>query len=257
MTLKRSKVLFLFLDVSDIHLSRTFLENEPLRLNVIENRFHPPHHTHGIVKYDAGETILALNLAKKPRDDQAGSTGIIQVYEGEFPELQLVTAFDQHEFLLTPSKTPRPVSLARPVLRELWMDAIDLAQSVNFYQNCLDIVLDTSTATEAYFVFQNLRLRIRALSSTGRPHPVRQDCMLLVIYCPDIIDAHSNLVSRGVVFPSSISQSQIGLSIQFLDPSGYRLCLYQPSEESLGWESGAKVIEIMSSEVSTWNAMPT
>jgi hypothetical protein len=54
---------FIFVDVTDVDASRSLFE-DGFGFVVAENRFHAPHHMHGLVKYDAGGTILALNKAR-------------------------------------------------------------------------------------------------------------------------------------------------------------------------------------------------
>jgi hypothetical protein len=54
------------------------------------------------------------------------------------------------------------------------------------------------------------------------------------------------LVERGLAFQGSrIAHSEIGATARFEDPSGHRICIYEPSKECLSWSSGAKVMEIM------------
>jgi len=68
---------------------------------------------------------------------------------------------------------------------------------------------------------------------------------LIVFYTRDIGETTQTLSERGIQFRSQHAGfSEIGGTIRFDDPSENRLCLYQPSAESLTWGSGPKILEL-------------
>src|SRR4051794_27909669 len=74
--LTNSPICFLFIDVTTMTESRLFFE-QVLGLPVIEHQWHPPHHRHGVIKYDAGAIILSLNLAEPPDPTSHKRDGIV------------------------------------------------------------------------------------------------------------------------------------------------------------------------------------
>lgn len=262
MSLWGSNVMFLFLEATDISRSRAFLE-DVLGMELIENRFHPPHERHGIAKYDAGNTIIALNLAVKTFERQA-SDGIItvlgtdpmreaQIYARLFtaglqPPREARGAFpdhDNHSFAVCASsrvpalgETPKPTRIV-----ELRFAVKDLAESIAFYHEILGLPNIDRSREHAVFAAANLRLVLQRRQSGA---PVRNDGFLTVFYAPEIEEMYEELAHRGLDFKDlRVRHSEIGGAVRFLDPSGHAFCLYEPSEESLSWESGPKVRQLM------------
>jgi catechol 2,3-dioxygenase-like lactoylglutathione lyase family enzyme len=262
MSLWSSNVMFLFLEVTDIPRARSFME-DVLGLELIENRFHPPHERHGVAKYDAGNTILALNLAGRTFARHA-EDGIVTVL-GTDPRQEariyahLYTAglnpprsaggvFPDHEnhtyavrSVMRPpadDEEPRP-----PHLEELRFAVEDLGESIAFYQEVLGLPLLHVDRERAVLAAANLRFVLHR-EATGRP--VRQDGLLTVFYTPDIEEVYAALAARGLDFRNlTVKYSEIGGTVRFLTPTGHAFCLYEPSEESLSWESGPKVRQLM------------
>ena len=53
------------------------------------------------------------------------------------------------------------------------------------------------------------------------------------------------LIDRGLGFSTRrVAYSKIGGTTRFEDPSGHRFCLYEPSDDSLTWGSGQKVLAV-------------
>jgi hypothetical protein len=89
-----------------------------------------------------------------------------------------------------------------------------------------------------------LALEEKSTAPDGRR--ARYDSYLIVFYTPQIEAARAALLERGLVFQGSrIAHSEIGATARFEDPSGHRICIYEPSKECLSWSSGPKVMEIM------------
>lgn len=262
MSLWDSNVMFLFYEVTDIPRSRAFVENA-LGLELIENRFHPPHERHGVAKYDAGNVILALNLAVKTFVREA-SDGIVTVFgtdprheariyarlfsEGLSSPLVAGDVFpdhDRHEFAVRSVRRPADDGESRRALHieEIRYTVEDVGESVAFYHEVLGLPVLHREDDRAQLAAANLRLLLhrRTLSP-----PVRHDGLLTVFYAAEIEAVYASLEQRGMDFRNKkVRYSDIGGSVRFLDPDGHSFCLYEPSEECLSWESGPKVQELM------------
>lgn len=262
MSLWGSNVMFLFLEVTDIPRARSFME-EVLGLELIENRFHPPHERHGVAKFDAGNTIIALNLAVKTFERRA-SDGIVTVLgtdpmreariyarlhtAGLQPPHESRGAFldhDHHSFAVcATSRVPSPGDPPPPTrILELRFAAKDLAESITFYHEILGLPIIDRSREHAVLAAANLRL---VLQRRQNGEPVRNDGFLTVFFAPEIEEMYEELAHRGLDFKDlRVRHSEIGGAVRFLDPSGHAFCLYEPSAESLSWESGPKVRQLM------------
>jgi predicted enzyme related to lactoylglutathione lyase len=263
MSLWSSKLVYIFLDTSDISAQRVFFE-DVMGLKVIENDFRPPHPRHGVVKYDAGNTIVALNIADSGFD-AAGSDNVVALLgatparEAEiYADLQIQgfsappqpgAVFrdrDNHEFALyRPSFSdwgddPHPVSLD-----ELHLQVSDLAQSLHFYSDQLGLQLLQLKPEKLVFSAGDLKLVLHVKPKV-RIEPRRG--FLMVFSTPDIQETHGALQKSGLQFRAPVRFSEIGGSVRFIDPSGHVYCLYQPSEECLGWGSGETLMRIISGQ---------
>ncbi len=262
MSLWDSTVMFLFLEVTDIPRARQFME-DVLGLELIENRFHPPHERHGVAKYDAGNVILALNLAVNTFAREA-SDGITTVFAadpqheariyarlytaGLHPPRQPGAVFpdhDNHSYAVR--STPRvsaPDSEHRVSrVTELRLAVADLKKSVAFYREVLGFPQIEADREHAVLAAANLRFVLHRMKPQG---PVRQDGLLIVFHTPDIDEMYDTLAQRGLDFKNlTVRYSEIGGAVRFRDPTGHTFCLYEPSEESLTWESGTKVKQLM------------
>ncbi len=265
MSLWSSKILYLFLDVTEVRLQRDFLE-EVLGLEVIENQFHPPHHHHGIIKYDAGDVVLALNIADG-RFDGDRSDGIVTVFAATpmreaqiYADLQVLgyaapqqagDAFadrDHHLYALRQRLSASEYDSEDPrvYVDELRLTVQDLPTSVTFYKDVLDLVMLDRTASTVTFATENLRLVLLESKQLIDHLPVRHEGYLIVFHVDDIQKSYDALSRRGLEFNGKVGYSDIGGSVRFTDPTGHVFCLYQPSAESLTWDSGKKVEQIIS-----------
>lgn len=262
-----SKILYLFLEVTSFHAGRFFWE-EIFGLEVIENEFHPPHHRHGVIKYDAGDTIIALNIAE-PDFDQKGSDGLLTVFSATpmreaqiYAELQIhnyptpqqpgavILDKDNHQYVLRQSGAAHPWMKEEPSiqLQELHVGVEDLVESMAFYGDQLGLILLERDEKSATFATGNIKLVLvdwRLL--TGR-RPNRPNGSLIVFHTEKIHETYEMLSNNGLKFQSEVVFSDIGYSARFTDPTGHVFCLYEQSEESLQWGSGRKVSEIISRE---------
>jgi len=264
MSLCSSKIVYLFLDTSDIVAQRVFFE-DVLGLEVIESDFHPPHHRHGVVKYDAGNTIVALNIADSGFE-QAGSDEVVTllaaspVREAEiYADLQIqgYTAppqpggvfrdRDHHEFAL--HRYPlsyRDFGGRQGVsIDELHLQVSDLERSMRFYSDQLGLELLQKDSSSLIFSAGDLKLALHR-KPRGRIEPRRG--FLMVFSTSDIHETHDTLFLHGIEFKAPVRFSEIGGTVRFVDPSGHVFCLYQPSEECLSWGSGPALKGIISGE---------
>lgn len=262
MSLWNSNVMFLFFEVTDIPRARFFME-DVLGLELIENRFHPPHERHGVAKYDAGNSILALNLAVKTFERHAPEE-IVTVF-GADPRREariygrLYTAglsaprqaggvfvdHDNHRFAVRSTSRPSPDTEVPGVagIEELRFGVDDLGESIAFYHEVLGLPVLEEHADRAALAAANLRI---VLYRRQNGSPMRRDGLLTVFHAPQIEEMYGALAERGLDFGKlAVRYSEIGGAVRFLDPSGHAFCLYEPSAESLSWESGAKVRQLM------------
>jgi predicted enzyme related to lactoylglutathione lyase len=252
MSLTESSLMFVFQDVSDVRRGRTLLERD-LRLRLIENQFHPPHEHHGLAKYDAGGTIVSLNLFTGRRFTGADSDGLTMVYRtadaGSTRERlrnasvgtwrdELFTDPDGHHYRFVDGV---PDCGLVTDLAEIRLTAPGLADATTFYRDVLGLHQrdDTRFATGT----TDLVLDESRAAPDGRP--VRHNACLIVFHTADVVGTQRELEQAGLVFSQGAGFSDIGGTARFRDPSGHVFCLYQPSEESLTWGSGAKVKALM------------
>jgi predicted enzyme related to lactoylglutathione lyase len=70
-----------------------------------------------------------------------------------------------------------------------------------------------------------------------------------VFFVKDAKHAAQTISRRRAGFNPKVTRSGIGVVASFDDPSGHRLCLYEPSEEALQLPSGQKIREILSAQI--------
>jgi len=255
-----SPLMFVFVDVSSLPRHRRLYE-QAFGFRVVESQFHPPHEHHGLVKYDAGGTILAVNLfaeRKFQRPDADGVTLVCRVAEPD--RLRLLTdhghrtgdAFtdsDGHHYLFADGLPADPGLLAE--IGELRLAVPELAAAVSFYRDALGLrpVMETDDAVRFHTGSIDLTVYPGTQSPDGRS--IRHNALLMVFYTADVVAAEQALRERGVTFSSGAGFSDIGGTARFRDPSGHTFCLYQPSAESLTWGSADKVMELMTSPART------
>jgi catechol 2,3-dioxygenase-like lactoylglutathione lyase family enzyme len=261
MSLRDAPLLFVFLDVSSLSRQRRLFE-EVLGLAVIENQFHPPHEHHGLVKYDAGGTIVSLNLFAERKFRAGTSDGLTMVWSGSLDGRALrrlgaygtragsaFTDGDGHhyEFQLTPAAPGSSIEL-----RQLRLMVSDLATSVSFYRDVLGLRLLNRTPTTARLRTGSVDLTLRQGREAADGRPVRCSAYLPVFHAPDVLAMEHALQQRGLEFRTHVRFSDIGGTARFTDPSGNIFCLYQPSHESLSWGSGWKVQQLIANGAGTF-----
>ncbi len=259
MSLHHAPLLYVFYETSNLEHQRTFCERA-LGFPVIENQFHPPHEYHGLVKYDGGRVILSLNLSSERKFLPDASDGMVAVLAVERPEALwerlcehgyrpperpdgLLTDAYGHHYLLR--KTP---GASTPTVQELRLTVDSLSTSVKFYSDVLGLELLERGDGQARFATGTVDLLLQAGARAPDGKAIRHDKCLIVFHTAEIAATHADLIGRGLVFKATrVGYSDIGGTARFVDPSGHVLCIYEPSEESLSWGSGAKVRELTAS----------
>ena len=260
--LTHSPLLYVFYEACNLDQQRDVCERV-LGLPVIENQFHPPHEVHGLVKYDAGTIVISLNLCGQSRFENDGSDGLVAEYtvpscgkifqrlaEGTDEVAGQSTLFFSdlhgHHYDLTESQPSASDSIKTPVLRQLRLTVKDLAESIDFYGGILGLKLKSQTDRSAVFCAGPLDLAIEQIESPDKAAQLRGSTYLLVFYTRDSRAMFESLTARGLSFKSPrVSFSDIGGTARFLDPTGHTFCIYEPSEESLGWGSGPKIKQLI------------
>jgi catechol 2,3-dioxygenase-like lactoylglutathione lyase family enzyme len=248
-------LLYVFLEVVDLEAARHFYERV-LRLPLIEIEPHLPHERHGVVKYDAGNLILSLNLTEWARFDAAESDALVTTISMAAADLEgslrdscfggwsraggLFTERHGHHFEF------RPKSCGPPGIDEVRLIVSDLETSTAFYRDVLDLPLLHRSAEQARFAAGRLGLVLQRGTTASDGRRLSSKSYLPVFYTPDIFATQRELIARGIYFRRpEPGFSDIGGSSRFKDPSGHTLCLYQPSRECLTWGSGPKVLELI------------
>lgn len=254
LTLRNAPLLYVFLDVHSLDEERTTLE-EVLGLPVVEIEPHMPHERHGVVKYDAGPLLLSLNLSTRGKFRAEQSDALVTVLgvksvsdararlEGrgtlaQRPDGLLFTDPSAHHFLLRDG--------AAHTVAELRLTVTDLAASIAFYRDTLDLELVEATASGARFASGSAPLVLVPSDRAADGRTPQRRTVLIVFYAPDVDALAVDLRQRGLELANRRAYfTDIGGSIRFEDPSGHRICLYEPSAESLSWGSGPKVLDVV------------
>jgi predicted enzyme related to lactoylglutathione lyase len=263
MSLWSSKIVYIFIDTSDLSAQRVFFE-DVIGLEVIESDFHPPHHRHGVVKYNAQNTILALNIADSGFHWEGSDCVVTQLTATAAREAEIYADLQIHGHLAPPQpgavfsdrdnhqfavrRPPSANGLDNPgqvAINGLHLQVNDLSMSHHFYSDLLGLELLNKTGDSLVFSAGDLRLSLH-LKPCGRAEPRRG--FLIVFSTPDIQETHHELQDRGVEFKAPVRFSEIGGTVRFVDPTGHVYCLYQPSQECLEWDSGPTLIGIISGE---------
>jgi predicted enzyme related to lactoylglutathione lyase len=261
-SLRRSPLLYVFFETYQLTRQRELLESV-IGLPIIEVEHHQPHHRHGVIKYDAGNLIISLNLSTASRFRKDGSDALATVFTVDQAEhigerihseaslatsdgCSLFTDLHGHHYIFRSVPGGRTSRLRWPAVDELRLTVGDLAASVSFYRDVLGLELLDQAKRRARFATGTVRLALEhdKVAADGR-HP-RRNTYLLVFHTNDIDRTRAALMRRGLTFKNRcVGFSEIGGTIRFEDPSGHRFCLYEPSAESLTWGSGQKVMEIV------------
>jgi catechol 2,3-dioxygenase-like lactoylglutathione lyase family enzyme len=123
----------------------------------------------------------------------------------------------------------------------LFLYVNDLEESRAFYEGKLGLrVLEADSYAIKYDVGQIILCLNRAsdygITLSGR----RDDASDVVFLVDDINVARQALEARGVQFIRRRTY-EIGFVIDFYDPNGHRLMIYEPSQVALSWASGDKL----------------
>lgn len=255
MSLRRAPLLYVFYETARIRRQRELFESV-IGVPVIEVEPHLPHHRHGVFKYDAGGIILSHNMSGPSRFREGESDALTTVFAvpAGWPQDRLRATgmvTERAEGVFTDEEgrhfrfVPGEEGSDRTVVAELELTVRDLEESVAFYGGTLGLEPLERREGYARFATATVPIGLREGESApdgGRP---RHHSYLVVFLTPEIEETREALIARGLEFKSPrVGFSEIGGTIRFDDPSGQRLCLYVPSEESLGWGSGPKVMEI-------------
>jgi catechol 2,3-dioxygenase-like lactoylglutathione lyase family enzyme len=257
-SLQRAPLMYVFFETGRLLAERSFFE-DAIGLPVLEVEPHLPHHRHGVVKYDAGNIILSLNWISSGDFPSRTSDGLITVFDGKpklaewrhhpcvasVDEKGLVTDIHGHHFIFVEHQE-NAGNAGLPSVPELWLMAADLRASIVFYRDILGLEMLGREGRTARFATNSVTLVLEEKATAPDGRPLRYDTYLLVFYTEQIDAARDALIDRGLAFKGSrVAQSEIGATARFEDPSGHRICIYEPSKECLGWSSGPKVVEIM------------
>ncbi len=262
--LTQSPLLYVFYEACNLEQQRDVYERV-LGLPVIENQFHPPHEVHGLVKYDAGTIVISLNLCGQSRFENDGSDGMVAAYtvpncgevferlmEGTHPVSGQATMFFSdlhgHHYELSEADVRGALTAENktPILRQLRLTVKDLTESIDFYEGILGLTLKSRADRSALFSAGPVDLAIEQIESPDKVGQLRGGTYLIVFYTRDARAMYASLTARGLSFKSPrVSYSDIGGTARFQDPTGHTFCIYEPSEESLGWGSGPKIKELM------------
>lgn len=247
--------MYLFQDTANLSVKRYLLE-DILEFPIIELEAHLPHEKHGVVKYDAGGIILALDLAA-PRERLLtfGLIALLRVrdpgrvvqrlrsqgYSTSVGEGGVFFFRDIDGYPFEIDARPSPES--NPSIAQVRLEVSNHDASVDFYREKLQLpVIAESEGASALEVRGGGRV---ILHKTANGSAFDKRGYSLVFYTPDIAATHAALLGRGVTFRSRLGQSEIGWTCRLCDPDGHMLCLYEPSQEALTWDSGPKVLELV------------
>jgi len=246
--------MFVFLDIPSLPCQRRLFE-DVLALRLVENQFHPPHEHHGLVKYDAGSTILAVNLFAERKFRGQGADAVTLVCRTTIDGLprrldghgvgdgRSFTDAGGHHYVFRRAAPDDPELVTDIV--ELRLAVTDLAVSVVFYRDVLGLPVVDASPVSCRFATGSLDLVLTRGPTTEDARPSRYSAILMVFYTADVVAAAHMLADRGLAFRTPPGFSDIGGTARFADPTGHVFCLYQPSPESLTWGSAPKVLDLM------------
>jgi catechol 2,3-dioxygenase-like lactoylglutathione lyase family enzyme len=228
--------LYVFLETPQIERQRRFLETE-VGLPVVETDTNP-HNKHGVVKHDAGNLLISLNLSPQRRFSPDASDGLLSVFDSGG---ERTTDPFGHHYLLNASAHAARLRALEFVLR-----VDDLRASIAFYRDLLGLEPQYLGPDRATFATGTVPISIDAGSYAVDGRCIRRTSYLLVLHTPDIDRTRTSLASDGLAFLShKISSTPPGKTVRFKDPSGHQFCLYEPSQEALSWPSGPKIRQLI------------
>jgi predicted enzyme related to lactoylglutathione lyase len=111
------------------------------------------------------------------------------------------------------------------LLGAVWLYATDVSRAVEFYRDAVGLPLIEENEHVAHFDAGNVRLSI---------HPAREppgSGGFYVFVVDDIYATAGELASRGVEFEGAVTEEVYGRVIEFRDPDGHELFLWQLRDE--------------------------
>jgi catechol 2,3-dioxygenase-like lactoylglutathione lyase family enzyme len=295
-----SKMLYVFVYVSDLEASRAFYETT-LGLRVIEDDA-------GAVKFDAGEIIIALNRksdaqtrVKNGPDDTSifvfhvddidamrsalatrgvefsgptvrydiGATATFYdpdghcfgLYEASRLALMWPSADRIRAIIARTSPQGDPISTRGLAAAEgdslslrsrkmiyLFLFVKDTAESRRFYAEALGLPIVEAAPDGTVVKYDTggvmLATHLVACEEGARALPEDLDrprSIAPVFSASNVSSVFEALSSRQVPFLMPPSESEIGTTAKFQDPSGHVFFIYEPSARALGWPSGRKI----------------
>jgi len=224
--------LYLFLETHDVAEQRGHLEGT-VGLPVVETDLDRGHR-HGVVKYDAGPVLLALNLAPARRFQPRSSDAMTMVFGSGS-----VLHTDRHGHHVLLDDAPAPLASIRLRVR-------DVVAAVAFYREMLGLT-PAQTAQGIAMLTPTVPIVLESGVTAADGRAVRHDTYTLVFHTDDVRATRSELSRRGLVFTGrDVAVTPIGSTARFTDVAGHHVCLYEPSPEALAWPSGAVIRRILS-----------
>jgi predicted enzyme related to lactoylglutathione lyase len=255
MSLRQSPLLYVFYDIAGLDRQRELLESA-IGFPVIEVEPHLPHERHGVVKYDGGTLIPSINLSTPGKFHDDASDALVAVLDvpASFDDSAArehcrVTAASYGEVFTDPwghHYTFRRVDDgAAPVVSELRLAVDDVAASVAFYRDRLDLEVLSESPGKACIATASTTIMLERRDTAVDGRALDRRTVLIVFYARPIEAMRETLIDRGLAFSNRrVAYSKIGGTTRFEDPSGHRFCLYEPSDESLTWGSAEKVLAV-------------
>jgi len=257
MSLRRSPLLYVFYDIAGLERQRELLESA-IGLPVIEVEAHLPHERHGVVKYNGGTLIPSINLSTPSKFHDDASDALVAVLDvpAGFDDSAVrdhcrVTAASYGEVFTDPwghhyaFRRAGDGAPLTPVVSELRLAVDDIADSVAFYRDRLDLDVLSEGRNEAWIATASTTIVLERRGTAVDGRALDRRTVLIVLYASPIGAMREALIDRGVEFSTRrVAYSKIGGTTRFEDPSGHRFCLYEPSDESLTWGSGEKVLSV-------------
>ncbi len=115
--------------------------------------------------------------------------------------------------------------LGKYPLATLWLYCRDVASSVAFYRDVLQLPLLDEHGDKAHFDAGGIRLSLHPASQSDLP-PLGSFLVFLIQY--DIERVYEELTQRGVRFEGPLKEEEYGRDAWFRDPDGHQIFIWQP-----------------------------
>ncbi|HSK73836.1 MAG TPA: VOC family protein, partial [Pyrinomonadaceae bacterium] len=130
----------------------------------------------------------------------------------------------------------------------LFLYVKDLQTSRDFYEKKLDLKVLEEDSTSVKYDAGGTILALNIAKDYGiAPRTKPDDTSIIVFHVDDIDVMRLSLEARDVSFSGETERYDIGATAIFYDPDGHCLCLYEPSDEAMTWESADKIRGILAS----------